>query len=131
LGPTMTLMTSKRNERLLAHRAKLRDRQRQELTAVDTFTKLIAKELEARQATAAAVAQAVADFGKAHAAGVLGLEPREVNDYLKEHAEVAENRGAEESSEDATSTGAEQNGNGVPASIPAPQDSGDTAAVPA
>ncbi|MEU7230035.1 hypothetical protein [Streptomyces chrestomyceticus] len=95
-------MTSQRNNRLQEQQRKLKEQQKQELKALTSFVKALEAEQKARVATAAIVADAVAEFGAPQAARIFDLESKEVTAYVKDAEEAREGGTAAAVSDDAS-----------------------------
>ncbi len=103
-------MASARNNRIQERRTALREQQKREREAADAAFKALDSEYEAQLAAAAAVAAVVELSGKERAGALLGLEPRDVNAYVKLLEDLAtggsvEGQGAGDGAEESLGSG--------------------------
>ncbi|MFJ2193093.1 hypothetical protein ACIOJE_34990 [Kitasatospora sp. NPDC087861] len=101
-------MASARNNKIQDRRAALREQQKLERLAADEVFKLLTAEEEAREATAAGVADLVDKVGAARAGALAGLDARDIAAYLKLHDEVSTDDDAADDGEPSSATQSEQ-----------------------
>ncbi|WP_327072072.1 hypothetical protein [Kitasatospora sp. NBC_01302] len=111
-------MASARNNRIQERRAALREQQKREREAADAAFKALDDELDAKIAAAKAVANVIELSGRERAAGLLGLEARELAAYAQLAKELAE-PGADESADTSDADSADEGqGEAAAAGIP-------------